>query len=97
MRRDSERIEAVHHKAAEIRRQTERRILTGLAACSACLLAMIVGITASLNGLHQSLQDGGFTGSSLLDSGAGGYVLVGVLSFAAAVIITVICIRYRRR
>lgn len=97
MRVNAERIKAVHSKAVEIRRQTERRIISGLSACSLCLLAVIVRVMSGLNGLHESLQSDGFTGSSLLGSGAGGYVLVGVVSFAAAVIITVVCIKYRRR
>ena len=33
----------------------------------------------------------------LLHEGAGGYVLVGVISFSTAVMITVLCIRLRER
>ena len=33
----------------------------------------------------------------LLHENAGGYVLVGVTAFTAAVVITVLCIRYRER
>lgn len=97
MRTEKERLEAVHSMAADIRKRTQRRIISVLSVFSICLLAGIVRIMACVTGLHQSMQNDGFTGSSLLDSGAGGYVLVGVASFAAAVIITLICIRYRRR
>ena len=39
----------------------------------------------------------GLYGSILLHEGASGYVVVGVLSFTAAVVITVLCIRYRKK
>ena len=39
----------------------------------------------------------GMYGSILLHEDAGGYVLVGVISFATAVMITVLCIRLRER
>jgi hypothetical protein len=40
---------------------------------------------------------GGFTASSLLGEDAGGYVLVGVISFVAAVCITVCCLKARNK
>ena len=43
------------------------------------------------------LDTGQFTGTSLLDANVGGYVLVGVLSFAAAVAITLLCIRLKNK
>ena len=39
----------------------------------------------------------GTGGAMLLYENAGGYVLVGVAAFAAAVVITVACIRYREK
>jgi len=38
-----------------------------------------------------------FSGSTMLFDGVGGYVLVAVISFIAAVIITVICIRLQKK
>ena len=39
----------------------------------------------------------GMYGSMLLYQDAGGYVLVGVASFTAAVVITALCMKYRNR
>ena len=36
-------------------------------------------------------------GTILLHEGAGGYVLVAVISFTVAVVITVLCIKFRKR
>ena len=97
MKTKEERLEAVHAAAMEYRRKRDKQIISVLSVFSFFILAGIIRIMTGLNGLHESLQNSGFTGSSLLDSSVGGYVLVGVLSFAAAVIITVACIRYKRR
>lgn len=97
MKTEAERLKAVHEKAEGIRHQMQKRAIAVLSVVSFCVLAGIVSILNRFGGLHESLQNGGFTGSSLLDSGAGGYVLVGVVSFAIAVVVTVLCIRYRRR
>lgn len=97
MKTEAERLKAVHEKAEGIRHQMQKRIIATLSVVSFCVLSGIVSIIAGFGGLHESLQNDGFTGSSLLDSGAGGYVLVGVVSFAVAVVVTVLCIRYRRR
>ena len=39
----------------------------------------------------------GMYGTMLLYDGAGGYVLVGVVSFTVAVIVTALCMKYRNR
>ncbi len=97
MKNTEARIEAIHEMAAGIKARDEKRMVMAASLLSVCLLAGIVRIVAAMNAFHQTLQNDGFTGSSLLDSAVGGYVLVGVASFSAAVILTVICIRYRRR
>ena len=43
------------------------------------------------------LDTGQFTGTSMLDQSVGGYVMVGVLSFAAAVAITLLCLRWKQK
>ena len=93
MRTDEERIAILHKRAEKLEAQKMMRIWgtvsTGLLAV---LLAMIVKIDVPL----QSFLDGSMAGSSLLGESAGGYVLVAVVSFAAAVCITVYCLRKRR-
>ena len=39
----------------------------------------------------------GMYGTILLHEGAGGYVLVAVISFTVAVVITTLCIKFRKR
>ena len=93
MRTDEERIAILHKRAEKLEAQKMMRIWgtvsTGLLAV---LLAMIVKIDVPL----QSILDGSMAGSSLLGESAGGYVLVAGVSFAAAVCITVYCLRKRR-
>lgn len=58
-------------------------------------------LAGSLVWLTGALTDGGkghvpmLYGSTMLLEDTGGYVLTGVLSFSAAVVITVLCIRHR--
>ena len=61
------------------------------------VLAGLFSIMAKINVSQQIINNDGYTGSSLLASEAGGYVLVGVLSFAAAVVITVFCMKLRSK
>jgi hypothetical protein len=95
MRTKQQRIELMHARAGEIRKQKTRQTMMALSVFSCVLLAGIIAVMKEFNGLHQQIENSGLTGSSLLDSGAGGYVLVGVVCFVAAVIITVVCIRLR--
>ena len=60
------------------------------------LSAFLVGSVHTAAGETQITARGMF-GSILLHEDAGGYVLVGVISFSTAVMITVLCIRLRER
>ena len=67
------------------RRRREKAVLSlGIGGC-ACALASTEGF---------SLKETDF-GAFLLPSAAGGYILAGVLAFAAGVVITLLCIRSR--
>ena len=90
MRSDEERIRLLHQKAQHLKDQQMMRIW-GTAASG--LLIFLIAVIVSLDIPLQSLADAGFTASSLLGESAGGYVLVGVISFVAAVVITVYCLR----
>ena len=76
-----------------VRRRLRRGVYRMSALCTV-LCAALVGIAGGLDGGVASAQMGMY-GTVLLRENAGGYVLVGVISFAAAVLITLLCIRYR--
>ena len=97
MRTIQERIEILHHRAAEIRKQKEKRKLTAAGCVSACLFVILAAFLAQTNGLAECVTENRFAGASMLSAGTGGYVLVAVLSFAAAVVITVICMKWKKR
>ena len=54
------------------------------------------GSHSSNSGCEKTIAEGSF-GAMLLREDAGGYVLVGVVSFAAAAVITALCFRLRNR
>lgn len=93
MRTDEERIALLHQRAQKLKDQKMLRIWGSVSVCLfACLLTAIVQIDIPF----QSITNSGFVGSSLLGESAGGYVLVAVMSFVAAVCITVYCLRRRK-
>ena len=60
------------------------------------LFAVLTQAVGTVVGPGQTAAQGIF-GAMLLREDAGGYVLVAVVSFAAAVVITALCIRLRNR
>ena len=74
------------------RRNTARELGTG------CLLlfAALIKAAGLASGPGQAAAQGAF-GAMLLREDAGGYVLLGVASFTAAVVLTAVCIRLRER
>lgn len=82
-----------------VRENTRRRQKHGIyVLSSACLLlfAALMQTAGMVIGQGQTAAQGGF-GAMLLHEDAGGYVLVGVIAFAAAVILTVLCIHFREK
>lgn len=47
--------------------------------------------------VQNSMDTGQFTGTSMFDASVGGYVLVAVISFAVAVAVTLLCIRWKNK
>ena len=97
MHSTDKRVAMVRARTRALARQAERRVLTGLSALSICLLTALTWTVAQYTGVEHGVSPGELTGSSLLVSSAGGYVLVAVLSFAAAVVVTTLCFRFRRK
>ncbi len=99
MKTTGQRITEMHRKALKMDRRRERNILSGLAVFSCLLLGgLIRGIYAFIGTpLGGTTGPDAFTGSSLLDESAGGYVLAAILAFMAGVCLTVAILRYRYR
>ena len=90
------RVELVKKRVRENTRRRQRRGACGLSAACLLLFAALMQTAGVVIGQGQTAAWGVF-GAMLLRENAGGYVLVGVLSFAAAVAVTALCIRLRSR
>ena len=95
MKDTAERMRRVKERAEELRRRREKRSLWTLSGfcllLSLVLLQTFVLVTGDRGGT--SVQD--MLGATLMFEDAGAYVLVGVVSFTAAVVITILCLRCR--
>ena len=90
------RVELVKKRVRENTRRQQRRSIYGLSAVCMLLFAALMQTAGTVIGQGQITAWGVF-GAMLLREDAGGYVLVAVVSFAAAVVVTVLCIRFRSR
>lgn len=90
------RLAIAERRAAELIRMQHRLLTTILT-----ILCLIISVSlASVAGASLDIAEGyvpGLYGTTMLSEDAGGYVLTGVLSFSAAVVITVLCIRHREK
>ena len=89
------RIELVKKRMHEYHRRQERRTVCRLSVLCTLLFLSLVGTMGIMH--SQPIDITGMYGTILLHEGAGGYVLVAVVSFAAAAAITALCIRLRNR
>ena len=90
------RVALVKQRVREHNRRRQRRGIYGLTAACLLLFTVLVKEMDALIGQGQVAAHGIF-GAMLLRENAGGYVLVGVVSFAVAVVLTVLCMRLRER
>lgn len=93
----AERVRRVRLRAEELRRKREDLILGGLGSLCAALALALVGTVGAMTGGGQGGTVPGFYGAMLLRDGAGGYALVGVLSFMAGVVATALGFRYGKK
>ena len=92
----AKRVALVKQRVRENTRRRQRRGLYELSAACMLLFAVLTQTAGAVIEPGQTAALGGF-GAMLLREDAGGYVLVAVVSFAAAAVITVLCIRLRNR
>ena len=90
------RVALVKQQVRENTRRRQRRGIYGLSAACMLLFAVLMQTAGTVVGPGQTAAWGAF-GAMLLREDAGGYVLVAVVSFAAAAAITALCFRLRIR
>ena len=90
------RVALVKQRVRENTRRRQRREAISLSAACMLLCAVLTQAAGTVVGRGQTAAQGAF-GAMLLRQDAGGYVLVAVVSFAAAAVITALCIRLRNR
>ena len=92
----AKRVALVKQRMRENPRRRQRRGIYGLSAACMLLFAALMQAAGTVVGQGQPEAWGVF-GAMLLREDAGGYVLVGVVCFAAAAVITALCFRLRKR
>lgn len=90
------RVALVKQRVRENTRRRQRREAISLSAFCLMLFTALAGAADALIVRGQTAAWGVF-GTRLLREDAGGYVLVAVVSFAAAAAITALCIQLRNR
>ena len=90
------RVALVKQRVRENTRRRQRREAISLSAACMLLFAVLMQAAGIVVGPGQTAAWGVF-GAMLLREDAGGYVLVAVVSFAAAVVITALCFRLRSK
>ena len=90
------RVALVKQRVRENTRRRQRHGIYGLSASCVLLCVVLMQAAGTVVGPGQPEAWGVF-GAMLLREDAGGYVLVAVVSFAAAVVITALCFRLRNR
>ena len=92
----AKRVALVKQRVRENTRRKQRRGIYGLSAACMLLCAVLMQAAGTVAGPGQPEAWGVF-GAMLLREDVGGYVLVAVVSFAAAVVVTVFCTRLRKK
>ena len=92
----AKRVALVKQRVRENTRRRQRREAISLSAACMLLFAVLTQAAGIVVGPGQPEAWGAF-GAMLLREDAGGYVLVAVVSFAAAVVITALCFHLRKK
>ena len=90
------RVALVKQRVRENTRRKRQRGIYGLSAACMLLFAVLMQAAGTVVGQGQPAAWGVF-GAMLLREDAGGYVLVAVISFAAAAVITALCFQLKNR
>lgn len=94
----TERVRRVKQTALRLIQKRERTALRRLGTlCTVLALGLTGALAHFIGGAPGAAAVQGAYGATLLADSAGGYVLVGVASFTAAAVLTVVCMRLHER
>ena len=88
MHTTDQRIQRLRERTSQLQTQRDNRIIRVSGLVCVLLCAALITLVGTISGFGPGTVPQMY-GTTLLFEGAGGYVLVGVLAFAAAVLITV--------
>ena len=97
MMQNEERIKEMHLRARQIKRKNDMIRTAVYGVTSLMLMVTLIELTITQGSSQSSMDTGQFTGTSMLDASVGGYVLVALISFAVAVAVTLLCIRWKEK
>ena len=94
-----ERVHAVRKREYQTRARRYHLVTWSLSVAGATSFALLALLLGTFNPTVSSPDEIGqnLYGASLFGDSAGGYVLVAILSFVAAVTLTVVCLRRRNQ
>jgi Mn2+/Fe2+ NRAMP family transporter len=99
MRTDSERIEAMHERAMQLKsRQRRKRAQAAQVIASVACFSVVLVMAMAMPELEQAAPTSPFptmSGSMFTDSGALGHVVVGTISFFLGAAVTAFCFHLR--
>ena len=79
-----------------IRRRQCRRSCQILLCAAGTLFAALILVVAIMPGGSAVISAGSAYGAFLLSPAAGGYVLAAVIAFALGIVVTLLCLKYRK-
>ena len=92
------RVSEAKLRAAHMIEKKEKRAIRCLSALCVMFSCLLVGAIAELSGgTGKEALVQGMNGATLLSENTGGYVLTAVVSFLAAVCLTLLCIKMHER
>ena len=94
---DEKRVATLHERMGVLRRRQEQRRVAVLGTVCACVAVCLVLLIAGEGISGTAMFPGEFSGATILFEGVGGYVLAAILAFTLGVIITVICLKNRKK
>ena len=92
-----ERIERMHKRAEQLQKNHDKKVVNALGTLSAFTGLLLIAVSVYIIGVPGAVTDAAMAGSSLLSENAGGYVLVAVISFTVAVLVTALCLKSQMR
>ena len=97
MKTTAERLRLVFTRAEKIKFRRETKKLNFCKAATAVLSVLLLCCAVTFPASYKSAAVAEYCGAILLIDGMGGYVLTAVVTFIAATVITVTCIKIKNR